>query len=294
MKKLKAQLVEILKTAAIPKSIEAEAELILVHVSKLKSSALAMLDPETSAKLSTQVESESKKIAQERVTGKPLQHILGYQFFYEHEYLVSSDVLIPRPETEILIQAAIKQIEEKYGKNSTFRFAELGLGSGILSSELLAHFPNSTGVATEISLPAQKIAQKNLKSVVGENWNSRLQIITPDPSQAFEALLTNAPYDLIISNPPYVSREDEIEAEVLKHEPGLALFPLAEKSENYFYENFILHSEKLLNPGGIAFFEIPHERSMTLGKMFMDANFSKAKIIPDLTRRPRVIMAIRS
>ena len=303
MNELKNKILEIFKQAGKVKSPEAEADQILFHVFRkaipsvqsfsdlqLESSVFA-LDPITA----TAIELEAIQIARSRVAGAPLQHLLGYQYFFEHEYQVSPSVLIPRPETEILISAVIEACNSRF-QNRPCIFAELGLGSGILSSEILAHFSSSRGFASEASAAAAALARKNLTSVLGTEWSSRLQILVPeDPSVGFEIFKNDEKFDLILSNPPYVSRRDEIEKEVLDFEPHLALFPAGNHSQenpDYFYENFIKNADLLLNQNGIAFFEVPHERAETLMRKFVAAGFVTETIV-DLNQRPRVLKLSR-
>ena len=270
------KILTVLSSAPNAKSPEAEARLILQH---------------------TQDENEALEIAKERLSGEPLQHILGTQYFYDHEYLVNADVLIPRPETEILIHVAIQTLKEKFG-DEAFTFAELGLGSGILSTELLAHFPNAKGVASDASAAAIAVAKINLEEILGTHSTNRLTILqTSAVNEGFEIFKSHGPFDLVISNPPYVSRKDEIEAEVFNHEPHSALFPHAAggvENADFFYENFIEHSASILKEDGLALFEIPHERALTLQTKFVEAGFAEPFLIPDLTDRPRVLFASKN
>lgn len=283
MLKLKQAIHQILQSAPAVKAPEAETDLILFHFFReaMKTAQPPVATPEQ--------EAEALQIARKRATGIPLQHLLGYQFFYEHEYAVTPAVLIPRPETETLVQAAIGWLNIHGGR----RFAELGLGSGAISGELLAARPDLNGVASEVSLEAQQIARQNLKQVVGIEWEKRLEILTPASALiGFEVFLPYGSFDLVVSNPPYVSREDEIEGQVIHHEPGLALFPdagVTGRSPNYFYEDFVRHAKQLLKrPNGAAFLEVPHERADILAQLSLTWGM-KAELIPDLTGRSRVL-----
>lgn len=277
MLKLKQQIREILANAPRPKSVDAETNLILYHFFQEEMRSNQPLHP------SPEVEAQALSMARERATGIPLQHLLGYQYFYEHEYQVSPSVLIPRPETEILVQSALGWIKTHGCK----KFAELGLGSGAISCELLSGIAGLKGLGSEVSVEAQAVARANLFGVVGIDWQSRFEILTPSTAATgFEIFLPHAPFDLIVSNPPYVSGDDEIEDEVLEHEPHLALFP--DKNPNYFYENFVQHAKTLLAPHGAAFFEVPHERAEILSELHLTYGM-RAELIPDLTGRSRVL-----
>ena len=302
MLKLKQELIQILSSADHPKSIDAEAEQILFYVLRshfpkiLKISDLHLLQESGALKINTSAKNEAIRIANARSKGAILQHLLEHQYFYEHEYFVNDAVLIPRPETEILINTAVQSIQEQKTSQEKFTFAELGLGSGILSIEILAHFKNASGFASEQSPQAIAVAHQNLDKILEKNWAQRFQILEPEnASIGFEVFIPHAPFDFIFSNPPYVSVKDEIEEEVLEHEPHSALFPRVPDGEqenpNFFYENFLLHAGQILAPGGLAFFEVPHERADIILNKFEQAEFSRVSLVQDLTGRPRVLVA---
>jgi release factor glutamine methyltransferase len=237
---------------------------------------------------SKSIKTSAQEIAMKRGTGIPLQHLLGFQYFLNHEYAVSPDVLIPRPETEILVTAAMEHASSQMNADKLapeFMFFELGLGSGILSGELLSEFPKAHAAASDVSPAAISIAKKNLAALGVLN---RIQILTTtNPDSGFEIFQSQGQSDLVISNPPYVAVTDEIEDQVKNHEPHAALFP--PQHPNYFYVNFIEHAKNILKPDGAAFFEIPHERADSLRVLFQAKGF-KCKLHDDLTGRPRVLM----
>lgn len=305
MLNLKKKILEIFSEAKHEKSVEAEANLILFYTFRNvypvieKISDLMNEKASTRFPISSNIENEALRMAKLRVKGIPLQHITNNQFFFEHDYEVNQHVLIPRPETEILMSQVINYIRGRW-KTGAFRFAELGLGSGIISTEILFHFKNAVGLASEISPQAIAVARYNIDRILGVgNWEERFSILEPaENSVGFEVFSGYRPVDLIVSNPPYVSVDDEIEDEVLKHEPHLALFPITggvnlteKENPNFFYESFLFHHQKILKPDGIAFFEIPHERAEPIKHQFENAGFINISIIPDLTGRARLLIA---
>jgi len=296
MQALRERVLSILKSSASAKSPEAEAEQILFHVARMSNHSLQKpSDLSThSAPLGMSEVLEAIHIAENRAQGVPLQHLLGYQFFYSHEYAVDSSTLIPRPETEILIDEAIRHLQDS-SVHETFRFAELGLGSGILSCELLSHFSRSSGVASELQPAAIELARKNLHTIIGSDFDTRLEILRVNESTlGFEIFLDHGPFDLILSNPPYLSPGDEVEGEVRSHEPHSALFPMrkAEPLEaSFFYRNFIEHAPHLLRPGAAVFFEVPHERALEILRLFETSGFTAPRLVQDLTGKPRVLAA---
>ena len=296
MLKLKAKILEIFKSASHEKSPEAEADLILFHAFRTQNPKLHNLGELRSQNLvaTPEVSEEALRIAEDRAKGIPLQHILGHQFFFEHEYLVDDSTLIPRPETEILISEILDYLKNHFAEKP-FRFAELGLGSGILSAEILARFKNASGVASEINPLAIALARQNLEKIIGPDFDKRFSILEPGSELGgFEVFSDSGPFDVVISNPPYVSRSDEIEKEVLNYEPHQALFPLAQtevENPNYFYENFISQKAGVLKKDGAVFFEVPHERALKILVLFQKAGFRSIKLVPDLTGRHRVLQA---
>jgi release factor glutamine methyltransferase len=295
MQAFKDQVLSILRSTSHSKSPEAECERILfyvlreTHPSIHSFSDLSALNSQPSPNEASRILS----VAQARAEGSPLQHLLGYQFFYSHDYAVDSSTLIPRPETEILIDEAIRWARRTFG-NSPFQFAELGLGTGILSGELLSHFPAARGFASEVSDQAIRLSKRNLTHVVGSDYSSRFTLLKTAPSTGFDCFLPHSPVHLILSNPPYVSALDEIDPEVLRHEPASALFPAHSgpaETPSFFYLSFLEHAHSLLAPRGAAFFEIPHERADEIHRQFLQSSLINVRLIPDLTGRPRVIAA---
>jgi release factor glutamine methyltransferase len=291
MRELKSSILAILRSSRSSRSPDAEAERILLHVlserlPELDSfGKLYLLDPTPTA--TEQI--RCLGLARSRAEGIPLQHLLGQQTFLDREYAVNGSTLIPRPETEVLVASCEEWVHLR-GPGHPLRFAELGLGSGVISCELLLRFAKATGVASETSPAAIRLAESNLRRWCGPAWSGRLKVLEVSSEVAFAPFAAEAPFDLVISNPPYVSREDEVEDEVLTHEPAGALFPWNDDPD-YFYKDFISRAGTLMAPGGAAFFEVPHERADRLEAEFQRCRAKRISLIPDLTGRPRVLRA---
>ena len=218
----------------------------------------------------------------QRAQGIPLQHVLGYQAFLDHEYEVDASTLIPRPETEILVSEAMSALK------SPGVGIEIGLGSGIISIELLSRFPGLRMQASEFSVSAQALARKNAKKILGDD--SRIKILTPKDESDVLSVFAGIRADFMISNPPYLdaSCSSETASEVLKHEPRAALFPVNGDSL-HFCREIALHGRALLVPGGHVFLEIAHERAEATEALFRSD--WKCRLVNDLTGRPRVLIA---
>ncbi len=299
MQALKKKVLELLGSTSHSKSPEAEAEQILFHVARMsnhrirKPNDLSIHEVSFGAGQTIEV----LEIAGKRAKGVPLQHLLGYQFFYSREYAVNSSTLIPRPETEILVDEAIRFLRTR-APRPDFRFAELGIGSGIISCEILAHFLESKGVASDASPDSIALARGNLMEHLGPDSVSRIQILqSPSSTTGFEIFEPFAPFDLILSNPPYLCPEDEIDPEVGLYEPASALFPLTNGTPSnplHFYESLFNHAPRLLSRGGAIFLEIPHERAEKILALFSGGGFDEPRLIPDLTGRNRLLFATRA
>jgi release factor glutamine methyltransferase len=226
--------------------------------------------------------------AKQRQTGIPLQHLTGRQAFLDHTYQVSPAVLIPRPETEVLATLAIEHLRKQHGAKGPARGWEVGLGSGILSIELLYTFPRLHMWATEVSPDAQAVALKNSQRILQNP--DRLRVLTPaSAKQVMEPFtaLTDTP-QFLISNPPYLlTGTEEATHEVAQHEPALALFAPA-SDVLHFYRRMAEDAPR--EPGFHCFLELPHERAEEIAQLFLKAGW-ETQVHNDLNGRMRVLVA---
>lgn len=234
-------------------------------------------------------------MANRRAHGEPLQYLLGYQYFLNHEYEVDTSVLIPRPETEILVYETMQTFKRQIEQPTSG--IEIGVGSGCISIELLKLFPGLFMVATELSEGAMAIANRNADKILGKDSQRLRVFLSKTQDEVFEPLERNSevlgrsirvPVDFIVSNPPYLASKSEVDEDVLNHEPGTALFA-PEGDPLYFYRKIVEGAEAFLRPNGFLFFECPHERIDGIARLFgKDWRIEQFK---DLTGRPRVIRA---
>lgn len=225
------------------------------------------------------------KWAQQRRDGIPLQYLTGYQVFLNHEYEVSASVLIPRPETELLVE---KVREESLGA----RFGiEIGLGSGAISIELLSYFPALKMLSSELSPAALEVARRNAQYILGPE-SFRLIPVTALVDQIWEPF---SPYsswqgqvDFIVSNPPYLLDETETQLQVSQYEPAEALYAPAQRPL-FFYEGILEKAASYLKPEGKVFVEIPHERSAAIQALFLKMGWTP-QVFSDLNGRDRIVV----
>ena len=176
--------------------------------------------------------------------GEPVAYITGQSIFFGLPLHVDSNVLIPRPETEELVQYLLKT----FSKQSLLRVVDIGTGSGAIAIALKFHRPLWDVIATDISKAAVKVATLNAR-----RHQLDISFLVGDGLQPFSKPLTPPRFDLIVSNPPYILDETNVDPSVKDYEPHLALFanPITK-----FYQQYLQEAKPLLKPGGIFAFEI--------------------------------------
>lgn len=222
-----------------------------------------------------------EKIIEELKTGKPYQQILGHTEFYGKKFFVDENVLIPRPETEELVELAINKIPDSRFEIPDFKILDVGTGSGIIPITLKKHFPNSEISAIDISEKALEIAKKN-----AEFHQANIQFIQQD----YLNTKLEENYDIIISNPPYIGIEENIEIEdsVKGFEPNIALFSPTSDAL-IFYKKIAKDGEKYLNENGMIFLEINQKLGIETLELF--SNYSESRLIKDLSGNDRFVFA---
>lgn len=228
-------------------------------------------------------EEELQNILELLKTGKPYQQILGRTEFYGMEFLVNENVLIPRPETEELLELTIAKLQTSDFKLQALKILDIGTGSGIIPIVLKKHFPLAEISAIDFSEKALKVAREN-----AEKHEVEIQFIHKDYLN--ETL--DEVYDVIISNPPYIGKDEETEivASVKGFEPTMALFS---PNENplVFYEKIAEDSYKYLAENGFLFLEI----NQKLGKetLALYHHFSEARLLQDISGNDRFIFGVK-
>ncbi len=213
----------------------------------------------------------------------PVQHILGYTYFYGYKIKVSKDVLIPRCETEELVGYVLEYYDEIF-KGKKVNVCDIGTGSGAISIALAKEEPNMTLYATDISKMALSIAKENAKD---NNAN-----VTFFEGDLLKPLIeNNLKFDILVSNPPYVAYDDEVDPLVIKNEPHLALF--AEEQGMACYDKILSDAHKILNKPNIILFEHGYKQKELMLKV-IDKYYpdSTCEIIKDLSENDRFTVII--
>ena len=218
-------------------------------------------------------------LVERRAKGEPLQYITGVQDFFGLEFKVTPEVLIPRPETEMLVEAALKLIDPE----AATYICDVGTGSGCIAVTLLRERPLAHAIAVDISDVAIRIAHCN---AARQSVNERMSFVVSD---CFESLGSDTLFDLIVSNPPYVSAEalDGLQREVRDHEPRIALSPGLDGLA--IIRRLIQEAPDLLKPHGYLLLEIGFDQAAAVERL-IDRNIWKLlDIYPDLQGIPRIV-----
>ncbi|REC50892.1 peptide chain release factor N(5)-glutamine methyltransferase [Chryseobacterium piscium] len=243
-----------------------------------------------------------QEIISELKTGKPYLQILGETEFYGMKIFVDENVLIPRPETEELLEFAIKNINQhsvilnatKCNEESldssflgmtkkTLKILDIGTGSGIIPLVLKKHFPEAEVTSIDFSKKALETAKKN-----ADFHQLEINFIQAD----YLSLDLNQNFDVIISNPPYIGidEKNEITDSVKEFEPTMALFSPTSDAL-IFYRKIAKDSKKYLNENGLLFLEINQKLGLETLELYKD--FSQAQLIKDLSENDRFIFGIK-
>lgn len=211
----------------------------------------------------------------------PLSHLVGFDYFYDRKFKVTKDVLSPRMETEELIYKVLEYI--KKSKKDSFKILDLCTGSGIIAITLKKEI-----VEKYTEIVASDISEKAL-SIAIENANNNNANITFIKSDLFDNI--SGKFDLIISNPPYISYKDKITIKdnVLNYDPHLALF--AEEDGIYFYRKIIENAVHYLSKDGVIFFEIGYDQKEKIFELGKNNNFITT-VYKDINNRDRIAKLI--
>jgi release factor glutamine methyltransferase len=221
-------------------------------------------------------------LVDERARRRPLQHLTGRQWFWKHDFAVSPDVLIPRPDTEVLLEAAldlVREIERPV-------VVDVGTGSGCIALSLAAEREDAEIHAVDISKPALAVAGDNERRLGLEGRVVFHHGDLLDPVTSLGGRL-----HLIVSNPPYVSAEEmaTLAPEVARHEPRLALVPPRDRLS--IYRRLAPAAAKLLRPGGAVAVEIGQGMQDEVSRELAGAGLEPGRVRPDLAGIARVVIA---
>jgi len=231
-------------------------------------------------KITSFEEEQIKVFVKQLKNNKPIHYIIGQRDFYGYDFLVDEHVLIPRSDTEILVENAINILTHK---KKALKGLEIGVGSGIISIILLKKLKNLNMTAIDINDFAIDISKKNADNL---GVTDRLKLIKSD---LFENIEFNQ-FDMIVSNPPYISLNEIgiMSDDALLHEPSEALF--AENDGLYFYYEICQKASDYLADFGYLLFEIGYKQGKNVAEIMTSSGFKNIEVIKDLAGLDRVVV----
>lgn len=234
--------------------------------------------------VSEETEANYKDLIDRRADRFPLQYLLGEWDFYDRSFTVREGVLIPRPETELLVETALAYLREHHGEENPATVLDLCSGSGCVGITVERNFPHCSVIAVELSDSACDVIRANM----ARNETERFELRQGDLFDGPEALgIVSA--DLILANPPYLTAE-EMQAlqEEIGHEPELALFGGDDGLR--FYRCIAADWANVLREGGLCAVEIGEQQGADVASLFADFS-DNIRVLKDFSDHPRVVLA---
>ena len=239
---------------------------------------IAITDPDR--RLSGNEAQRLEALVRRRERREPLSHLLGRREFWSLEFRVTADTLDPRPDSETLIEVVLATIE---ARTAPLRIVDFGTGTGCLLLALLSELPAASGIGIDISEAALEVARGNAAAL---GLSDRASFRHGDWGKGLAG-----PFDIIISNPPYVRRGDiaGLQPEVRHHDPHLALDGGGDGLK--FYRMLAAEGRPHLKPSGKLVAEFGDRQELLVGEIFRQAGWPSVEIAHDLSRRPRIVIA---
>lgn len=249
-----------------------DARILMAHVLDMDASRITLVAPDA---LEPAQQAAFEACITRRINREPVSHILGRRQFYGRDFIVTPDVLDPRPETEVLVAEALKR--------PFASVLDMGVGSGAILLSLLAEQPLAKGQGSDLSDKALKVAGRNADQL---GLSKRVSFVQSD---WFESI--SGTFDMIVSNPPYIGLDEmpDLSPE-LSHEPRLALTDEADGLTPYriISAGALAH----LTPRGRILFEIGPTQGAAVADMLLEQGFKGVRVVPDMDGRDRVVCAV--
>lgn len=285
------------------REIRSMATYILKEVALVESYKI-IVSPEL--ELGEEVSASLQQITRQMATGRPLQYVLGYEYFCSHKFNVAEGVLIPRPETEELVRLvaggavlATADMADSAEKNSALRVLDICTGSGCIAWSVAAALPGSRVWGCDISQEALKIAQsQRVEGVASGAVNFfKCDVLAADALSVISSAVNpsvissaNSKFDIIVSNPPYVcdGEKEQMRSNVLDFEPHLALF-VPDDDPLLFYRRIAQLSGQLLKKSGLLYFEVNERFAQQVAEHMEQLGFMDCSVITDLFGKERIV-----
>ncbi|MGD8190367.1 peptide chain release factor N(5)-glutamine methyltransferase [Brevibacillus ginsengisoli] len=264
-----------------------EAELLLRHLLNMDRTAFLVSMPDP---IEAEVVEKLADLCQRRANSEPIQYMLGVQEFYGREFMVAPGVLIPRPETEILIEQLLRHAKRLWpDETQVLEVVDIGTGSGAIPITLSSERPGWRVSTVDISLEAIEIARQNAKSLGVENQVRFLHGDLVEP-----LLHEKAQLDILVSNPPYIPTADveELDEEVRQFEPRLALDGGEDGLD--FYRRICTALPQMMKPTSLVGFEVGIHQAQDVASLLQTiGQMEHVEIIPDLAGIDRVVIGYK-
>lgn len=224
-------------------------------------------------------------VAERRLRQEPVARIIGAKEFWSLPFRVSAATLVPRPETETVVETALAALDSDGPRSRVLKLADLGTGTGALVLALLSELPNATGVGTDISREAIEVARKNA-ALLG--LGSRADFVACDFGAGVDGR-----FDLVVSNPPYIESAAiaSLSPDVRDFDPHLALDGGPDGLAAY--RAIAADAPRLLAPGGALVLEIGAGQAPEVSRLLQSAALAVERVVPDLAGIPRAVLARR-
>ena len=262
-----------------PERARRDAETLLLYLMRCERAALLVRWKEV---LNAEEAASYVALIERRLAGEPIQYITGETEFYGLPFHVTSEVLIPRPETEHLVEKAL----ELAVRFQAPRIVDVGAGSGAIAISLAWKLPRAAITAIDLSSPALAIASQN---AARNGVSGRIRFLRGD----LLGTVNEEQFEIVVSNPPYVPTSDRasLAVEVREYEPALALFAGGDGLD--IFRRLIPGAFAVLTYGGFLALEIGFGQEHAIARLLMDAGFEGIEFIPDLQKIPRLACARR-
>ncbi|MBR9864849.1 MAG: peptide chain release factor N(5)-glutamine methyltransferase [Rhodobacteraceae bacterium] len=256
---------------AIGDGASRDARILMAHMMGVPADRLTL---ELSRTITPTQVSQFEHMIKRRAAFEPVSHIIGKRDFWKHEFKVTPDVLDPRPETETLVEIALRGTPPQ-------SILDLGTGSGCILLSLLAEYPEARGLGTDMSEAALTVARENAAALALADQAGFAQ------ADWFEGV--SGRFDLIVSNPPYITAAemDDLSSDVRDYEPHMALTPGGDGLSAY--RTLATGLAEFLAPDGRALFEIGYKQGPDVVAIFRDAGFTEVNLHKDLAGHDRIV-----
>lgn len=250
-----------------------------------KAYLLAHSNEELKLSCEDSVEERYFEMVKRRAERIPLQHIVGYADFMSLRFRVNDNVLIPRFDTEVLVEETLKHVHDG------MKILDMCTGSGCILISLLKYSNDCYGMGADISDKALDVAMENAINLLNDKEGVQFDFVRSD---LFTSIDRSEKFDIIVSNPPYIQTGviDSLESEVKDHDPLLALDGGRDGLD--FYRRIVSDAGSYLNPGGVLLFEIGYDEADDVTKLLNEAGYIDTKVIKDLSGLNRVVLGYKS